>query len=143
MHATQAAIEEGIVPGGGVALVRATKTLEKSIKATKDETSAGLEIVKRACESPLKQIVKNSGGVSEIVLEKVRRLKGTRGYDAKAEKYVDMFSSGIIDPHKVVRSSLQHAASAACNLLSVGCAMVVDDDKEDAQNSLVMFDNHQ
>lgn len=128
LHATQAAIDEGIVPGGGVSLVRASKCLEKEIKrvAGSDE-SIGLEIVRRACEAPLLQIVKNSGGVAEVVLEKVTRLKGIKGYDAKNEKYVDMFESGIIDPLKVVRSSLQHAASAACNLLSVGCAMVHDD----------------
>ena len=140
LHATQAAIDEGIVPGGGVALVRASKELDKFIKSSKRDDVIGLEIVRRACEAPLLQIVRNSGCVPEIVLERVGKLKGTRGYDAKAEKFVDMFESGIIDPHKVVRSSLQHAASAACNLLSVGCAMVHDQSGEEFHESpLVSF----
>jgi chaperonin GroEL len=140
LHATQAAIDEGIVPGGGVALVRASKSLDKIIKTSRQDDVVGLEIVRRACEAPLLQIVRNSGCVPEIVLEKVGKLKGTKGYDAKNEKFVDMFESGIIDPHKVVRSSLQHAASAACNLLSVGCAMVNDQSAKDAhENPLVSF----
>jgi chaperonin GroEL len=140
LHATQAAVDEGIVPGGGVALVRAAKELDKIIKSSSRDEAAGLEIVRRACEAPLLQIVKNSGSVPEIVLERVRKLKGTKGYDAKTEKFVDMFESGIIDPHKVVKSSLQHAASAACNLLSVGCAMVSDQSEEDIhENSLISF----
>ena len=106
-----------------------------------DDTVAGMEIVRRSCRAPLLQIVRNSGGVPEIVLEKVGKLKGTKGYDAKEERIVDMFESGIIDPMKVVRSSLEHAASAACNLLSVGCAMVHDAsaNQESESSSLMSF----
>ena len=127
LHATQAAIEEGIVPGGGVALVRSAKILERKKKEHQDGVRAGYEVVTKACMQPLKQIVINSGGSAEVVLDKVARASGTKGYDAKSEKHVDMFVSGIVDPAKVVRSALTHASSAACNLLSVGCAMVEDD----------------
>jgi len=125
--ATQAAVEEGILPGGGVALVRASKILDK-VKLGKevDGVAVGLDVVKRACAYPLRQIVENSGGSPEVVFEKVSRLKGNKGFDAYTLEFVDMIDSGIIDPLKVVRSALENASSVACSLLSVGCAMVDD-----------------
>jgi chaperonin GroEL len=135
LHATQAAVEEGLLFGGGVALVRAARHLE-GLKIHKKEVGIqiGIDVVRRACAVPFMQIVQNSGGSPEIILEKVSRSKDPRkGYDAAAGEYVDMMDAGIIDPLKVVRSSLEHAASAACNLLSVGCAMIEDDKDEECE----------
>jgi len=135
LHATQAAVEEGLLFGGGVALVRAAKHLE-GLRMNKHEVGVqvGIDIVRRACTTPLMQIVKNSGGSPEVVLEKVSRSKDIKkGYDAATGEYVDMLEAGIIDPLKVVRSSLEHAASAACNLLSVGCAMTEDNEGEESE----------
>ena len=125
--ATQAAVEEGIVPGGGVALVRASKSLDK-VKVTNevDGVAVGIDVVRRACSYPLRQIVENAGGSPEVVFEKVTRLKGNKGFNAYTLEFVDMLDSGIIDPLKVVRSALENASSVACSLLSVGCAMVED-----------------
>ena len=133
MCATQAAVEEGIVPGGGVALVRASKILDKARTGKDvDGVTVGIEIVKRACAYPLRQIVENAGGSSEVIFEKVNRLKGNKGFDAHTMEFVDMIESGIIDPLKVVRTALENAASVACSLLSVGCAMVDDTTENDS-----------
>jgi len=144
LHATQAAVEEGLLFGGGVALVRAARHLE-SLKMNKKEygvgVQVGIDVVRKACSAPLMQIVRNSGGAPEVVLEKVARSKDhNKGYDASTGEYVDMLEAGIIDPLKVVRSSLEHASSAACNLLSVGCAMIEDVGEEDPgpDNTLIM-----
>jgi len=125
--ATQAAVEEGILPGGGVALVRASRSLDK-LKTGKDidGVHVGIDVIRRACAYPLRQIVQNSGGSAEVILEKVSRLKGNRGFDAKTLEFVDMLDSGIIDPFKVVRCALENSVSVACSLLSVGCSMVED-----------------
>tara|TARA_Y100000593_G_C4308338_1_gene336980 strand:+ start:919 stop:2571 length:1653 start_codon:yes stop_codon:yes gene_type:complete len=124
LHATQAAVEEGLVPGGGIALVRASSGLSKiRTGASVDGVKVGVDVVKRACSAPLRQIIGNSGAAPEVVLEKVAKLKGVKGYDAASQQYVDMMEEGIIDPLKVVRSALENASSAACNLLSVGCAI--------------------
>ena len=125
LNATQAAAEEGILPGGGSALVQASVVLDKK-DFNNPDFEAGISIVKNACESPLKQIVKNAGGSPEVVLEKVKQIPNNMGYDVRKEEYVDMLKSGIIDPLKVVRTALEHANSAACNLISVGCAIVED-----------------
>ena len=128
LHATQAAVEEGILPGGGIALVQAAKCLDKlSHKEYGDDFRAGVQIVKNACSAPLQKIVHNAGGASQVVLERASKLKNSRGYDVRNNEWVDMHDAGIIDPLKVVRYALEHAASAACNLLSVGCAMVEDE----------------
>jgi chaperonin GroEL len=125
--ATQAAVEEGILPGGGVALVRASKVLDKiKISNEVDGVAVGVDVVRRACAYPLRQIVENAGGSAEVVFEKVNRLKGNKGFDAYTLEFVDMLDSGIIDPLKVVRSALENASAVACSLLSVGCAMVDD-----------------
>lgn len=122
LHATQAAVEEGLLPGGGVALVAASKCLEQHIKSSNGFT-VGISVVKEACRSPFRQIIDNSGGSPEVILDKVLRSKFNKGYDASTEKLVDMWEEGIIDPLKVVRSALENASSAACMILSVGCAM--------------------
>jgi len=116
LHATRAAVEEGIVPGGGVALVRCIGAVE-AMKLSGDERS-GADIVRRALEEPLRQIVRNSGVEGTVVLDDVRAAEGDRGYDAKEGKMVSMYDAGIIDPVKVVRCALQNAASIAGLMLT-------------------------
>lgn len=128
LHATRAAVEEGIVAGGGVALVRAQKVLDKVTTDSLDETT-GVQIVARAIEAPLRTIVENAGGEGSVVINKVREEKKTFGYDAKNDKYVDMLKAGIIDPKKVTRVALENAASVAGMILTTECALV--DIKED------------
>ena len=129
LHATRAAVEEGIVAGGGVALVRAKKTLEKITTDNLDETT-GVQIVNKAIEAPLRTIVENAGGEGSVVINKVLEGKKDFGYDAKSEEYVDMLKAGIIDPKKVTRIALENAASVAGMILTTECALV--DIKEDA-----------
>lgn len=128
LHATRAAVEEGIVAGGGVALVRAKKTLETIATDNLDETT-GIQIVNRAIESPLRTIVENAGGEGSVVINKVLEGNKAFGYDAKSEEYVDMLEAGIIDPKKVTRVALENAASVAGMILTTECALV--DIKED------------
>ena len=128
LHATRAAVEEGIVAGGGVALVRAKKILEKLTTDNLDETT-GVQIVNKAIEAPLRTIVENAGGEGSVVINKVIEGKKDFGYDAKSEKYVDMLKEGIIDPKKVTRIALENAASVAGMILTTECALV--DIKED------------
>ena len=137
LHATQAAVEEGLVPGGGIALVRAASHLSKLRSGySVDGIKVGVDVVKRACSAPLRQIIGNSGAAPEVVLEKITRMKGVKGYDASSQQYVDMLEAGIIDPLKVVRSALENASSAACSLLSVGCAIVESsEDDPDGESS--------
>ena len=116
LHATRAAVEEGILPGGGVALLRATDKL-KNLKLSGDE-GIGVDIVRRACVWPLRQIAENAGKDGAVIAERVRAEKGNKGYDARADRFVDMVSEGIIDPKKVVRLALQNAASVATLLLT-------------------------
>ncbi len=129
LHATRAAVEEGIVAGGGVALVRAKKVLDKLETESLDETT-GVQIVAKAIESPLRTIVENAGGEGSVVISKVLEGKKDFGYDAKADKYVDMLQAGIIDPKKVTRIALENAASVAGMILTTECALT--DIKEDA-----------
>ncbi|MCW5518726.1 chaperonin GroEL [Aureitalea sp. L0-47] len=128
LHATRAAVEEGIVAGGGVALVRAKAVLEKIVTDSMDETT-GIQIVARAIESPLRTIVENAGGEGSVVVNKVLEGKKHFGYDAKNDKYVDLMKEGIIDPKKVTRVALENAASVAGMILTTECALV--DIKED------------
>ena len=128
LHATRAAVEEGIVAGGGVALVRAKKTLEKLTTNNLDEVT-GIQIVARAIEAPLRTIVENAGGEGSVVINKVLEGKKDFGYDAKNDAYVDMLKTGIIDPKKVTRVALENAASVAGMILTTECALV--DIKED------------
>ncbi|MDE0535515.1 chaperonin GroEL [Tenacibaculum sp. L6] len=128
LHATRAAVEEGIVAGGGVALVRAKKVLETITTDNLDETT-GIQIVNRAIEAPLRTIVENAGGEGSVVINKVLEGNQNFGYDAKSETYVDMLEAGIIDPKKVTRVALENAASVAGMILTTECALV--DIKED------------
>jgi chaperonin GroEL len=116
MHATKAAVEEGIVPGGGVALLRASKALE-NLEVVGDE-QIGVKIVARAIEEPMRWIAANAGHEGSIVLQRVREMKGAEGFNAQAERYEDLVAAGVIDPTKVVRSALQNAASIASLLLT-------------------------
>ncbi|MCF7559056.1 chaperonin GroEL [Sabulilitoribacter multivorans] len=129
LHATRAAVEEGIVAGGGVALVRAKAVLEKITTENLDETT-GVQIVNKAIEAPLRTIVENAGGEGSVVINKVLEGKKDFGYDAKSEAYVDMLKAGIIDPKKVTRIALENAASVAGMILTTECALI--DIKEDA-----------
>ena len=123
LHATRAAVEEGIVAGGGVALVRAKKVLEKITTENLDETT-GVQIINKAIEAPLRIIVGNAGNEGSVVLNKI--LEGTKdfGYDAKSDAYVDMLEAGIIDPKKVTRVALENAASVAGMILTTECALI-------------------
>ena len=123
LNATRAAVEEGIVAGGGVALVRAKKVLEKIITENLDETT-GVQIINKAIEAPLRTIIENAGGEGSVVLNKVLEGKKDFGYDAKSDKYVDMLEVGIIDPKKVTRVALENAASVAGMILTTECALV-------------------
>ena len=119
LHATRAAVEEGIVPGGGVALLRAIETVEKTVKGIKQhDQKVGAEIVLKALETPLRQIVANAGLEGALIVDKVKASSTNQGFDAAEETYVDMISAGIIDPTKVVRTALENAASVAGLLLT-------------------------
>jgi len=128
MHATRAAVEEGIVAGGGVALLRARSVLD-TLKLD-DEEQAGVNIVRRALEEPLRWIARNAGQDGSVVLEKVREAKGAFGFNAQTEEYEDLIKAGIMDPTKVVRTALQNAASVAGLLLTTE-AMVAEKPKEE------------
>jgi len=117
MHATKAAVEEGIVPGGGVALLRASKVLQE-LKLDDDE-QIGVKIVARAIEEPLRWIATNAGHEGSIVVQKVREMGPEEGFNAQTEKFENLVQAGVIDPTKVVRSALQHAASIASLLLTM------------------------
>ena len=116
MHATKAAVEEGVVPGGGVALLRASKVLQ-TLKLGGDE-QIGVNIISRAIEEPMRWIATNAGHEGSIVVQRVKAMKGDEGFNAQSEQYEDLVKAGVIDPAKVVRSALQHAASIASLLLT-------------------------
>ncbi|MBE6204825.1 MAG: chaperonin GroEL [Alistipes sp.] len=122
LAATRAAVEEGIVPGGGVAYIRAVAALENLKGANEDETT-GIQIVKRAIEEPLRQIVANAGGEGSVVVNKVKECEGTMGYNAREDRYEDMLAAGIIDPTKVSRVALENAASIASMFLTTECVL--------------------
>jgi chaperonin GroEL len=123
LHATRAAVEEGIVAGGGVALVRA-KAVLVNVKALNADEETGIQIVARAIEAPLRTIVENAGGEGSVVVSKVLEGKGDFGYDAKTEIYTNMIKAGIIDPKKVTRVALENAASVAGMILTTECALI-------------------
>ena len=130
LHATRAAVEEGVVPGGGVALVRAISSL-KSLKGDNSDQDVGIGICRRALEEPLRQIVSNGGGEASVVLNEVLKGKDNFGYNATTEKYGDMLKMGILDPTKVTRAALQHAASIS-GLMITTEAMVTDKPQDSA-----------
>ena len=130
LNATRAAVEEGIVPGGGVALIRAGEKALKGLKLAGD-AATGVAIVRRALEEPLRQIAENAGIEGSLVVKEVRESKDWKGYDAAADKYVDMLEAGIIDPKKVTRCALQNAASVAGLLLTTECMITDIPEKKD------------
>ncbi len=135
LAATRAAVEEGIVPGGGVALIRAIETLDKLKGANEDETT-GIAIVKRAAEEPLRQIIANAGGEGAIIVQKVREGKDDFGYNARTEKFEPLYKAGVIDPTKVTRIAVENAASIAAMLLTTEC--VIADQPEEANAGAAM-----
>jgi chaperonin GroEL len=128
LHATRAAVEEGIVPGGGVALIRAQKALEK-LDVTGDE-AIGVGIIRRAVEQPLRTLVENAGGEGSVVVNEVKGRKGNEGYNVATGEYVDLVKAGVVDPTKVTRSALQNAASISGLLLTTECVVTELPEKE-------------
>ena len=128
LHATRAAVEEGIIPGGGVAYIRAIESLE-GMKGENDDETTGILLIKRAIEEPLRQIVANAGGEGSVVVQKVKEGKSDFGYNAKSEVYENLFEAGVIDPTKVSRVALENASSIASMLLTTEC--VLSDEKEE------------
>ena len=135
LAATRAAVEEGIVPGGGVALIRAIETLDKLKGANEDEMT-GIQIVKRAAEEPLRQIIANAGGEGAVIVQKVREGKGDFGYNARTDKFEQLYKSGVIDPTKVTRIAIENASSIAAMLLTTEC--VIADEPEEANSAAAM-----
>jgi chaperonin GroEL len=128
LNATRAAIEEGIIPGGGVAYLRAISTLDK-VKVENEDEDTGLQIIRRALEEPMRQIVENAGLEGSVVVQKVKEGKGDFGYNARTDVYENLFKAGVIDPTKVARVALENAASIAGMLLTTEC--VVAEHKEE------------
>src|ERR1051325_6047597 len=122
LHATRAAVEEGIVPGGGVAFIRAVESLEK-LKGAKEDETTGVAIVRRSLEEPLRQIVENAGIEGSIIVQKVKEGKGDFGFNARNEEYENLYKAGVIDPTKVTRIALENAASIAGMLLTTECVV--------------------
>ena len=122
LHATRAAVEEGIIPGGGTAFIRAAEKLNAITPANEDE-KLGVEIIRRAIEEPIRIIVENAGMEGSVVVNEVKNGKGDYGYNARTESYENLFKSGVIDPAKVARVALQNAASIAGMLLTTECVM--------------------
>ena len=124
MHATRAAVEEGVVPGGGVALVRVASKLA-GMKGDNEDQNVGIKVALRAMEAPLRQIVANAGEEPSVIANRVREGEGNFGYNAATEQYGDMIEMGILDPTKVTRSALQYAASIAGLMITTEC-MIAD-----------------
>jgi len=135
LAATRAAVEEGIVPGGGVALIRAIETLD-TLKGANEDEMTGIQIVKRAAEEPLRQIIANAGGEGAIVVQKVREGKGDFGYNARTEVFEPLYKSGVIDPTKVTRIAVENASSIAAMLLTTEC--VIADEPEEVSPAAAM-----
>jgi chaperonin GroEL len=122
LAATRAAVEEGIVPGGGVALIRAIESLDK-LKGDNEDEQTGIAIVKRAAEEPLRQIIANAGGEGAVIVQKVKEGKDDFGYNARTEVYEKLYKAGVIDPTKVTRIAIENAASIASMLLTTECVI--------------------
>jgi chaperonin GroEL len=132
LHATRAAVEEGIIAGGGVAYIRATQKLEL-FKGSNEDENTGISIIRKAIEEPLRQIVNNCGGDASVVVNKVKEGNSDFGYNARTEKFENLITAGVIDPTKVARVALQNAASAASMILTTECALV--NEKEESSNN--------
>jgi chaperonin GroEL len=131
LHATRAAIEEGIVPGGGVAFIRAIKAIEK-LKGSNEDENTGIQIIKRALEEPLRQIVENAGLEGSVIVQKVKEGKDDFGFNANTEEYENLYQAGVIDPTKVARVALENAASIASMLLTTECVIVTHKEEKPA-----------
>jgi len=132
LHSTRAAAEEGIVPGGGVALLRASKILDKVAKSVEGDEALGVDIVKRAMLYPIRQIIANAGLEPAIVIKDVADNKGDYGFDARKERYGSMYEYGIVDPTKVARAAVENAASIASLLLTTEAVICdIPEDKPD------------
>lgn len=129
LHATRAAVEEGILPGGGVALLRAAKTIDATADALEGDESLGAQIVRRAIESPLRQLCQNAGVEGSLVVAEVLKAEGGNGYNVATGEYVDLIAAGVVDPAKVTRTALQNAGSVAGLLLTTEC-MITDEPEE-------------
>jgi chaperonin GroEL len=134
LHATRAAVQEGIVPGGGVALIRAVKALD-SVQTRNEDEATGVNIIRIALESPLRTIVENAGGEGSVIVAKVKEGKDDFGYNARDDKYENMFAAGVIDPTKVTRLALENAASIAALLLTTEC-IIADEPEDDKASSM-------
>jgi chaperonin GroEL len=141
LHATRAAVEEGIVPGGGVALIRARQAIKIVPNVKNSDQSVGVDIVLRAIEAPLRAIVENAGGKPDVVVNAVAAGQDNYGFNAASDNYGDMLEMGIVDPTKVTRCALQNAASVAGLLLTTDCAVfeLPKEDKEDNQSGYGMM----
>jgi chaperonin GroEL len=128
LAATRAAVQEGIIPGGGVAYIRASASLD-SIVGENDDEATGIAIIKRAIEEPLRQIIANAGGEGAVIVQKIKEGTGDFGYNARTEVYENLLAAGVIDPTKVSRIALQNAASVAAMLLTTEC--VITDAEEE------------
>ena len=135
LNATRAAIEEGIIPGGGVAYLRAIEAI-KGLRGENEDEDTGISIIRRALEEPMRQIVENAGMEGSVVVQKVKEGKGDFGYNARTDKYENLMKSGVIDPTKVARIALENAASIAGMLLTTECVIV--ENKEDKQPAPAM-----
>ena len=122
LAATRAAVEEGIIPGGGVAYIRAAAALDQKDGLNEDERT-GIAIIKRAIEEPLRQIIANAGGEGAVIVQKVREGKGDFGYNARTEVFENLYAAGVIDPTKVARIALENAASVAAMMLTTECVI--------------------
>ena len=131
LHATRAAVEEGIVPGGGVAFVRAIEALDK-VKGSNEDEATGVAIIRRALEEPLRQIVENAGIEGSVVVQKVKEGKGDYGFNARTDQYENLLKAGVIDPTKVTRIALENAASISGMLLTTECVIADKPKKEEA-----------
>ena len=134
LHATRAAVEEGIVPGGGVAFIRAISSLEAKVKGQIADEQTGMAIVRRALEEPVRILTANAGIDGSIVVQKIKDGKGDFGFNARTEEYENLFKAGVIDPTKVSRVALENAASIAGMLLTIEC-VIADKPKEEAPHA--------
>ena len=130
LHATRAAVEEGVVPGGGVALIRALSALD-NLRASEHE-KVGIAIIRKALEDPCRWIASNAGWEGSVVVDKIKHNKGAFGFNAASEEFEDLMKAGIIDPTKVVRSALQNAASVAGLLLTTECIIAENQEEKEA-----------
>jgi chaperonin GroEL len=135
LNATRAAVEEGIVPGGGVALVRTIPKVDELRKKLRGDEKMGADIIARAIEAPLRQIVSNTGGEGSVIIAEIKEKSANTGFDANTSEFVDMFERGIIDPTKVSRTALQNAASIAGLMLTTD-VMVTDLSEDDEENQV-------